>query len=272
MSEAEVINRTRTPLTFASLVEQFTALGLSAGQTILVHCSMSRMGWIAGGAETVVSALLSVLTPEGTLMMPTHSGSNSDPARWMAPPVPDSWWPVIREHTPAFNPVTTPTRGMGAVAELFRTWPGVMRSNHPTASFAATGLYAHKLVSDHRLDACLGNGSPLSKLYDLDGSVLLLGVGHSNNTSLHLAEYRADWPGKAFVKQASAMLVEGERQWVEYEDLDLDDSDFGEIGTAYELAHPPPPAKVGEARARLFKQRLLVDFAVGWIERNRILR
>jgi aminoglycoside 3-N-acetyltransferase len=56
----------------------------------------------------------------------------------------------------------------------------------------------------------------LSRLYDLDGSVLLLGVDHDNNTSLHLAEYRADWPGKAYVTSGAAMLVDGERQWVSF--------------------------------------------------------
>jgi aminoglycoside 3-N-acetyltransferase len=269
MSEAEVVSRTLIPLTFTSLVKQLGAAGLAAGQTVLVHSAMSRMGWVVGGPETVVQALLTVLTPTGTLMMPTHSSANSDPAHWANPPVPESWWPLIREHLPAYNPISTPTHDMGAIVEVFRGWPGVMRSSHPALSFAATGPQAHALVSDHSLQAELGEGSPLSRLYELDGYVLLLGVGHANNTSLHLAEHRARWPGKRFLKTGAAMLVEGERRWVQYEVLELHDDDFREIGLAYEVGHPIPHSKVGLAETRLFKQRPLVDFAVGWMERNR---
>ncbi len=148
MSEAEVIQRTSTPLTFAMMVEQFAALGLSAGQTVMVHSSMSQMGWIAGGAEVVIRALLTVLTPSGTLLMPAHSGANTDPAQWVNPPVPEAWWPIIRAQTPAYNPITTPTRGMGVIAEQFRSWPGALRSAHPTVSFAALGPQRPRLLAD----------------------------------------------------------------------------------------------------------------------------
>jgi aminoglycoside 3-N-acetyltransferase len=204
-------------------------------------------------------------------MMPTHTNGNTDPANWRNPPVPASWWPLIREQMPAYNPVSTTTHRMGAIVEMFRSWPGVMRSSHPSVSFAATGPHAQRLTSDHSLQADLGEGSPLSKLYDLDGYVMLLGVGHGSNTSLHLAEYRAHWPGKSKTMEGSAMLVDGERRWVEYEVLDAPADDFQEIGLAYEMARPFPHGKVGLAETRLFKQRPLVDFAVAWMERNRQL-
>lgn len=269
MSEADVIAHTPTPLTFSRLCEQFRALGLSTGRTVLVHSAMSRMGWIAGGPETVIRALLAVVGPQGTLMMPTHTGGNTDPSFWQNPPVPESWWPLIIAETPPFDPATTPSREMGVIAELFRTWPGAIRSQHPLYSFAALGPQAQTLLADHRLETGLGEGSPLSKLYDLDGDVLLLGVGHDNNTSLHLAEYRAEWPRKATAWNSLAMSVDGERQWVRHESLDINSDDFDVLGRDYEAAYPVAVSKVGLAEVRLFKQRPIVDFAVEWIQSHR---
>ncbi len=204
-------------------------------------------------------------------MMPAHTTHNTDPAMWHNPPVPPEWVPIIRAHTPAYNPATTPTREMGAIAELFRTWPGVLRSDHPVASFAARGPNAAYLTADHRVEYDVGDGSPIGKLYELDGDVLLLGVGHGNNTSLHMAEFRTDWPGKPFITTGSAILVNGERQWVSYPALDIDSSDFEQLGAAYEAAYPAAVrvGKVGNATARFFRQRPIVDFAVEWIKTHR---
>jgi aminoglycoside 3-N-acetyltransferase len=269
VSEANVIKQTQMPLTIESMVEQFTALGLAAGQTMLVHSAMSKLGWVVGGPEAVIRALLQVLTPSGTLMMPTHTTYNTDPAMWNNPPVPESWVQIIREHTPAYNPATTPSREMGAIAELFRNWPGVLRSNHPVASFAARGPNAEYLLADHKVEYDVGDGSPVGKLYEFDGHVLLVGVGHGNNTSLHLAEFRSDWPDKPWITTGSAMLVEGKRQWVSYRALDIDDSDFEQLGADYEAKHPVTKGKVGNAEVRFFRQRPIVDFAVEWIALHR---
>jgi aminoglycoside 3-N-acetyltransferase len=230
---------------------------------------MSKIGWIVGGAEAVIRALLQVLTPSGTLMMPTHTTNNTDPSKWRNPPVPEHWWPVIRQHMPAYNPLMTPTQQMDVVAELFRTWPGAIHSAHPIGSFAALGPNADYLTRDHRLLDEFGPTSPLGRLYELDGYILLLGVGHGNNTSLHLAEWRANWPGKPIIHQGTAMLVNGVRQWVEFDEIDYNADDFHLIGDAYEVARQIPRGRVGQADVRFMKQRPLVDFAVEWLERNR---
>ena len=268
MAEADTIHADYLPLTVDSMAEQFAACGLAAGQTVIVHSSLSKMGWVAGGAKAVIEALLRVLTPTGTLVMPAHTSDNSDPAAWQNPPVPEHWWPIIRQHMPAYDPATSPTRMMGAIAELFRTWPGARRSGHPQGSFAALGPHADAITHDHALEG-FGPQSPLARVYELDGYVLLIGVGHSNNTSLHLAEYHAQWPGKRTHQQAAAMLVNGERQWVEYEALDIDSDDFDTLGEAYEAAHGITRCHVGQAEVRFMRQRPLVDFAIKWMAQNR---
>ncbi|MBA2281781.1 MAG: AAC(3) family N-acetyltransferase, partial [Acidimicrobiia bacterium] len=161
----------------------------------------------------------------------------SDPAHWRNPPVPESWWQSIRDETPAFDPRLTPTAYMGAIVECFRHAPGVRRSAHPTVSFAAVGPHRDTIVDDHALDGAMGEASPLARLYDLDARVLLLGVGHANNTSLHLAEARAE-PDGPWGTEGSPVLVDGERRWVTYTSHDGDASDFEACGAAFAASAP----------------------------------
>jgi len=269
MSEKNIIDRTAAPLTVTTLSEQLRSCGLAEGQSVLVHMAMSKLGWIIGGAEAVILALLATVGDSGTIMMVANSSNNTDPDEWQYPPVPEEWWQTIRDHTPAYNPLTSPTRGLGVVPELFRTWPGAVRSSHPAFSLTALGPQAEYLTADHGLIEDSGDRSPLGKLYDIDGHVLLLGVGHENNTSLHLAEFRADYPGKRHLRTGSAMLVNGRRQWVTYETLDGNPDDFAEIGDAFEKVHNIPVQQINEDSVRFFRQRLVVDFAVEWMEQHR---
>lgn len=268
MSERDVVERTDAPVTVERLVEDLRTLGLSAGDSVLVHSSLSSLGWVAGGAPTVVDALLEVVTDEGTLAMPTHSAQLSDPTSWEAPPVPESWHDDVREGAAPYRPAVTPTRGMGAVAECFRSYPGVRRSRHPCLSFAARGADAEFVTADHAYDHPLGEGSPLARLYELDATVLLLGTDHDTNTSLHLAEYRASYP-KTEVVDGGPVLEDGERRWVEYDDIAGDTSDFRDLGADFGAAAGPPTGPVGEGTATLCSQVELVDFAVEWFEENR---
>ena len=235
----------------------------------MVHSSLSRLGWVAGGAHAVVLALLDAVGPDGTLVMPTHSGHLTDPARWENPPVPPEWWPVIRAETPGYDAALTPTRSMGAVVECFRHLPGVRRSDHPTVSAAAHGPLRDRIVDGHARAYGLGETSPLARLYEVDAWVLLLGVGHANNTSLHLAEYRADYSPKSWATKASPVVVEGRRHWVEWPDLDPDDSDFERLGSDFSSTGAEIVGPVGAGTARLMRQRTLVDFAAAWFGAHR---
>ncbi len=271
-SEAALIARTGEPVTAEGLADRLRSCGLAEGQTVLVHMAMSKLGFVVGGGEAVILGLLAAVGPSGTIMMVTNSSSNIDPSEWQHPPVPEAWWQIIRDHTPGYNPLTTPSRGMGVVPELLRTWPGARRSGHPAFSLAAVGPQAEYLTEGHALEEDSGDSSPLGKLYEVDGHVLLLGVDHFNNTSLHLAEFRADYPGKRNLRTGSAMLVDGRRQWVEYETLLTDPDDFGEIGAAFDEAHSIAVRRINGASVRFFRQRPLVDFAVAWMEQHRDFR
>lgn len=268
MSEAAAIERVAEPVTVDSLLADLRGLGIGAGDRLLVHSSLSELGWVAGGAQAVVEALQRVLTPEGTLAMPTFTAQLSDPAAWRNPPVPDDWVEPIRTAMPAYRPAVTPTRGMGAIPECFRDYPGTHRSDHPLTSVAAWGADAAELVADHGLDYRLGDGSPLGDLYDRGAEVLLLGVDHDVNSSLHLAENRADLDREP-VTESAPVLRDGERVRVEFENVPEDTSDFTDVGAEFEREVGCVEGTVGAATAKLLDQRDLVDFGTGWFERNR---
>lgn len=256
------------PFTRDSLVSDLRALGLVAGDTVLVHSSLSAIGYVAGGAPAVVVALLDVIGTEGTLVVPTHSGDLSDPSRWENPRVPEAWWPVIRASMPAFDARLTPTRMMGIIPEVVRHLPGASRSMHPAVSFCAVGPNATIITSEHGLAFGFSESSPLARLYDLGARILLLGVGHDRNTSLHLAEYRVHQTHQV-IKQGAPMVVNGEREWVMFDTLDYDTDDFDDVGVAAGEMGIEHVGKVGAATARLLSQPRLVDFAVTWFSTNR---
>lgn len=269
MSEGEAIGRVGVPATVSSLVADLRRLGVAPGTTLMVHSSLSRLGYVSGGAQAVVQALLEVIGPEGTLMMPTHSGDLSDPSRWENPPVPAEWCDALRAEMPAYDPQLTPTRGMGAVVECFRHVPGVRRSAHPAVSAAAVGPNAAALVGAHTLADGLGETSPQARLYELDGRVLLLGVTHANNTSLHVAEYRAAPPDARRIVQGAPVLVDGRRRWVTFSELESDTDDFERIGEAFASTGRERTGPVAATIGRLMRSRDIVDFAVDWMRTSR---
>ncbi len=121
-----LIASTPEPRTRPSLAADLAALGVRPGMSLIAHSSLSSLGWVNGGTVAVVQALMDALTPSGTLVMPAHSGGLSEPAYWVAPPIPSSWWDAVRETMPAFDPRVTPCLEVGKVPETFRSFPGVL--------------------------------------------------------------------------------------------------------------------------------------------------
>src|SRR5579859_4410348 len=260
-------------ITIRTLTDGLKQIGLRAGHIVIVHASMKAFGgYIVGGAQAVVEALMQMLTPDGTLVMPTFSNDNTDPAQWQNPPVPESWWETIRAEYPPYRPEFTPTRHMGAIVECFRTFPDVKRSAHPAFAFAAWGKNAEAIIADQPLDYFDGKDSPLHNIYELDGYVLLLGVGHGNNTSLHLAEHFANWPGRPPEEVNSAAMLDkdGNRVRVTYRETWGSDDDFPVLGADFEAeTNAVSIGKIGAATVRFMRQRPIVDYAVNWMNTHR---
>jgi aminoglycoside 3-N-acetyltransferase len=258
------------PVTLDMLVADLRGLGVPQGPPILVHSSLSALGWVAGGATVVVDALVQALGPPSTIVVPCQSGDRSDPAYWSNPPVPTYWMPTIRSSMPAFDPARVETRGMGRIVEAFRNDRRAVRGSHPTVSFAAIGPLASWIVEPHPLAPQFGEESPLARLYALDATVLHLGTNFSTSTALHLAEHRATWPGKPGLRaDGAAVLVDGRRQWVAFDDEPADDSDFEQIGSAFASLGTLSTGQVGAATVTWFPMVSAVDFAVDWLQNHR---
>ena len=160
----------------AQIARDLEALGVRRGDILLVHSSLSRLGYVEGGADTVIDALLDVLGQDGTLVMPAFSFRTG--------------MQECLESEPHFDLVTSPSE-MGRITEVFRLRPGVRRSLHPTHSICAFGPKAQYLTEGH--ETCLtpfAASSPLAKLVELEGKILCLGVSIAYITSYHTFE---DW-------------------------------------------------------------------------------
>ncbi len=154
------------------IVAGLRGLGLAEGDSVLVHSSLRSFGHVVGGVDAVIDALVETVGPEGTVLVPTLTGSEA----------------LCAEDPPIFDPMSTPC-WTGLIPETFRQRPVAVRSLHPTHSVAAIGAQALALTADHErsITPC-GPDSPYGRLAEAGGYILLIGVGHASNTTFHLVE------------------------------------------------------------------------------------
>jgi aminoglycoside 3-N-acetyltransferase len=245
-----------------TLTAGLRALGVEPGEILLVHSPLSSLGWVCGGAVTVVRATLDALGPEGTLVVPAQTGDLSDPAVWRNPPVPEEWWETIRATMPAYDPLVTPSRGVGVIPETVRTWPGALRSAHPQTSFAALGARAAEIVDGHAPDCRLGEHSPLARLEKLGARVLMLGTDYGTCTAFHLAEYRIPSPRVRVGRPGPA-------GWEGVTEVSISSDRFDELGHDFERDRPVVRGKAGAAEVRLFRVADAVAYAERWLGLHR---
>lgn len=257
-------------VTKSQIVQALRQMGLSAGQAVMLHASVSRIGWIVGGPDVVISSILDVLTPSGTLIMF---------ASWEDNPHDYAQWSKARQdkyilECPGYDRELSRAdhRQMGILTEYLRTWPGAFRSRHPF-SYVAVGEHAKWITDDHPWQYRDGKGSPLDKLCQLSGSVLLLGAPLSNVTLLHHAECLANVPNKRIDRYRMPVLIDGESDWVDFEEFDTTlgiadwpDDYFETIVREYMADGAGRFGKVGSADSYLFDCVALNTFGVKWME------
>lgn len=212
------------------LVQQLLDLGVKSGMVVLLHCSFSQVKPIEGGPQGLITALRTVLGADGTLVMPSMTDDDDHP----------------------FDPLTTPCMGMGVVANTFWQLPNVLRSDSPHA-FAATGTEAARVTMPHPADVPHGLDSPVGRVYELNGHVLLLGVDHGSNTTIHLAEYLA---GVRYRRRKTLTLRQnGILTWLEYEEIDHCCQNFTLTDGWLEAKKLQKRGRVGHAEARFMRSQ-----------------
>lgn len=263
--------------THATLVRELRDLGLAAGDVVMVHASLKAIGPVVGGAEAVVAGLLESVLPGGTLM---------GYASWDRSPYEETLNgatlpAAAREAWPAFDPATAGVwPGFGLLNAFLCAAPGAVRSAHPDASMVAVGARAGELIGEHRLGQAFGPGSPVERLVQMGGKVLMLGAPLDAVTVLHYAEAIADISGKRRVTYEMPMLdATGAKVWRRTEEFDSNhilDCFAAEgamdavetIARLYVGDGRGRSGQVGRAACHLFDAGDIVAYGKAWLERN----
>lgn len=251
------------------LAESLRALGIVRGDVVMMHASVKAVGRVMGGPNVILQAVLDALTPAGTLMM--YAGWNDIPD-FISELPPDERQRYLDEHPP-FDPATArAVRDHSILAEFFRTWPGTHRSLNAEASMIAAGYKAKWLTREHPSDYGYGAGSPLARLVESGGKVLMLGAPLDTITLLHYAENRARLRYKTVVRYSYPVLRDGQKAWIDVEDFYTgdphDDYSFEGIAREYLAAGHGQRGKVGDAESYLFDAGDLARYAIEWLEQR----
>jgi aminoglycoside N3'-acetyltransferase len=234
---------TRPTIRSEEIVRQLLTLGVKRGAVLLVHTAFSKVAPVEGGPHGLIAALRDALGPAGTLVMPSMSDDDDQP----------------------FDARTTPCLAMGVVAERFRKLPGVLRSDSPHA-FAAIGPRAAEITTPHPLDVPHGPDSPVGRVHVLDGQVLLLGVGHDGNTTVHLAETIAGVRYR--LPKYATILTAGVPTRREYREIDHCCERFALVDEWLEAGGRQRRGIVGHAESRLVRSKDIVEVALARLRVN----
>jgi aminoglycoside 3-N-acetyltransferase len=259
-------------ITRAELGADLVRLGIAAGDIIMVHAACSRVGPMLGGPDMIVAALRDAVGPAGTIIAYLD---------WDAP-----WEDLVDEdgltlaawqaHVRPFDPAATrAARDNGVLPEFIRTTPGALRSGNPGASMAAIGARAGRLTADHPLDYGYGPGTPLARLVEGGGKVLMLGAPRDTMTLMHHAEHLARLPDKHVVRKHVPFAAADGIAWrwiEEYDTADpvveaLPDNFIERIVTDYLATGAGLQGKVGEAESILVEAPAMLRFGIDWLER-----
>ncbi|MBK9283704.1 MAG: AAC(3) family N-acetyltransferase [Sphingobacteriaceae bacterium] len=165
-------------LNLMAIEKSLLAFGLQKGDVVMVHSSLSQLGYVEGGAQTLIQAFLNVIGEKGTLVMPSFPGLgfNAD----------------YLKTNPIFDLQKTPS-SVGIISETFRKMPDVVRSLHPTEPVCASGPLAKEITNEHfgHISPYLIN-SPFGKLVKFKAKIIMLGVNLDTLSSLHLLEDAVD--------------------------------------------------------------------------------
>jgi aminoglycoside 3-N-acetyltransferase len=227
----------------SELIGQLRALGVQSGSALVVHTAFSKVGPVEGGPPGLIESLRAALGPAGTLVMPSMSDDDDHP----------------------FDPNATPCLGMGVVADTFWKMPGVRRSDSPHA-FAAIGPQAADITAPHPVEVPHGLNSPVGRVYELDGHVLLLGVGHDADTTVHLAESLAGVRYR--LPKYAIVLVDGQPTRFDYGEIDHCCENFRQLDAWLEAGGRQRRGVIGHAEARLARSRDIVEAAVARLQEN----
>jgi aminoglycoside 3-N-acetyltransferase len=257
--------------TRTSLRDDLERLGVRPGDIVMVHAAMSRVGRLLNGPDALIGALRDAVGETGTILAYTDWDAAYDELLDEHGRVPPEW----RDHVPPYDPaVSRAMRENGVLAEFIRTTPGARRSGNPGASVAALGARAGWLAADHPLDYGYGAGSPLAKLVEASGRVLMVGAPLDTMTLLHHAEHLARIPDKRLRRYEVPFATPEGVQWRMVEEFDtslpvvpgLDDDFFAAIVREYLATGRGAQGRIGDAPSVLVDAAPLCAFAVAWLE------
>ncbi len=237
-------------------------LGIQKGMLILVDAQTINLGYVSGGAQAIIEALMDVVGYEGTIVMPSFTMDNMDPSCWGQKRIEREHWEYIRQHPIAFDrKLSAPTNSDELVHQFMRN-DAIARSYHPMYSFVAWGKYAKLLCDKHPLHFGLSKDSPLGKIFELNGYVLLLGCDYKDCTMFHLARYNGD---QLPIKVVTSAIQQNKKAvWKDMLDLVLVNDDFHVIGEVMEERKVVKTSYLGNGKCRFFSAREAVNIATAY--------